>query len=543
MTQEPALSSSYSDPVALEIYRNLFSSVAEEMGVTLGRTAYSPNIKERRDYSCACFLADGKMIAQAAHIPVHLGAMPASVRTVLDAESSWAPGDLVILNDPYLGGTHLPDITMVSPVYTEASPEPSFFVASRAHHADVGGMSPGSMTLATEIYQEGLIIPPVKLIEAGETNESLLELILRNVRTPAERRGDLAAQIAAHRVGERRLKEIVSHYGLREPLGFARALLEYAERLTRGAIAQIPDGVYAFGDTMDDDGTGVGQHAGSTAARGPQIQVTVTVQGDQMTVVFRGSSPAVSGPLNAVRAIVESATWYVVHCVAGAEVPVNSGAFVPVQIIVPKGCFLDANPPHAVAAGNVETSQRIVDAVLGALAQAIPKLIPAASQGTMNNVTVGGFDADQGGPFAYYETLGGGAGAGPQGDGLSGVHSHMTNTMNTPIEALEYAYPIRVRRYALRRGSGGKGEHRGGDGLIREYEILCPAVVTILSERRKEAPYGLHGGEAGALGRNTLLKGGREQDLPGKVELRLGPGDVFSLRTPGGGGWGPLVPG
>jgi N-methylhydantoinase B len=526
------------DPVALEIFKNLFISVAEEMGATLGRTAYSPNIKERRDFSCACFLGDGQMIAQAAHIPVHLGAMPASVRAALEAFDAWAPGDLVVLNDPYLGGTHLPDITMVSPVFVGGIEAPPFFVASRAHHdADVGGMSPGSMPLASEIYQEGLIIPPVKLVEAGQTVQAVLDIILRNVRTPVERRGDLAAQIAAHRVGERRLREIVDRYGLEEALRYAKGLLAYAERLTRAAIRRIPEGVYSFADEMDDDGSPE-ERLLEVDRGGPQIRVTVTIAGGEMTADFAGSSPAVAGPLNAVRAITESATWYVARCVAGADIPANSGTFAPVRVLAPRGSILDAEPPHAVAGGNVETSQRIVDVVLGALAQALPDQIPAASLGTMNNLTIGGLDPERGAPFAYYETLGGGAGAGPDGDGLSGVHVHMTNTLNTPVEALEYAYPFRVRRYALRAGSGGQGGHRGGDGLIREIEFLCPAAVTILSERRRTAPYGLEGGEPGARGRNVLIRDGEEKDLPGKVQFQARQGDVLSMRTPGGGGWG-----
>jgi len=525
------------DPIALEIFKNLFISVAEEMGVTLGRTAYSPNIKERRDFSCACFLGDGQMIAQAAHIPVHLGAMPASVRAALEAFDTWAPGDLVVLNDPYLGGTHLPDITMVSPVFVGETEAPPFFVASRAHHADVGGMSPGSMPLASEIYQEGLIIPPVKLVEAGEAVRSVLDIILRNVRTPVERRGDLAAQMAAHRVGERRLQEIVDRYGLGETLRYAQGLLAYAERLTRAAIHCIPEGVYTFVDEMDDDGNPDARPSDVTAG-GPQIRVAVTVAGGEMTADFAGSSSAVAGPLNAVRAITESATWYVARCVTGADIPANSGAFAPVRVLVPPGSILDAEPPHAVAGGNVETSQRIVDVVLGALAQALPDRIPAASLGTMNNLTIGGLDPARGSPFAYYETVGGGAGAGPDSDGLSGVHVHMTNTLNTPVEALEYAYPFRVRRYDLRPDSGGRGAHRGGDGLIREIEFLCPAAVTILSERRRTAPYGLSGGAPGARGRNVLIRDGEEQDLPGKVQFRARQGDVLSMRTPGGGGWG-----
>jgi N-methylhydantoinase B len=502
------------DPITLEIFRNLFISVAEEMGVTLGRTAYSPNIKERRDYSCACFLGDGQMIAQAAHIPVHLGAMPASVQAALGSVDAWAPGDLVMLNDPYLGGTHLPDITMVSPVVFRGEEEPSFFVASRAHHADVGGMSPGSMPLASEIYQEGLIIPPVKLVKGGATNEEVLAVLLRNVRTPRERRGDLKAQVAAHRVGERR------------------------QRLTRAAIRRIPDGVYSFRDEMDDGGIPAGPLAETHHKPGPEICVTVTVEDDRMIVDFGGSSPAVPGPLNAVRAITESATWYVARCVAGADVPVNSGTFVPVQVIVPHGSLLDADPPHAVAGGNVETSQRVVDCVLGALAQALPERIPAASLGTMNNLAIGGYDQDRGSPFAYYETVGGGAGAGPMGDGLSGVHVHMTNTLNTPVEALEYSYPFRIRRYSLRQGSGGTGKHRGGEGLVREIEFLCPAQVTILSERRRVAPYGLRGGSPGKKGRNILVRRGQEEELPGKVEIQVAAGDRLALSTPGGGGWG-----
>jgi N-methylhydantoinase B len=535
------------DPIALEVFRNLFISAAEQMGATLGRTAYSPNIKERRDFSCACFLSDGKMIAQAAHIPVHLGAMPASVRASLAAFEHWSAGDLVILNDPYLGGTHLPDITMVSPVFVEGQTAPPFFVASRAHHADVGGMAPGSMALADEIYQEGLILPPVKLFEAGRPNQAVLDIILRNVRTPNERRGDLAAQMAAHRVGEQRLQEITARYGLAATLDYAHALLEYAERLTRAAIRRVPAGTFWFREVMDADGI-----AASSAPLGsqPAIQVSITIQGDEMTVDLAGSSPAVPGPLNAVRAITESATWYAVYCVLRAitaqevgkdesrDIPLNSGTFSPVHVLVPRGSFLDAEPPHAVAAGNVETSQRIVDTVLGALAGALPDLIPAASQGTMNNLSIGGYDALRRVPFTYYETVGGGAGAGPAGDGLSGIHVHMTNTLNTPVEALEYAYPLRVRRYTLRRGSGGAGRHAGGEGLVREIECLCAARVTILSERRQTAPYGLNGGGPGACGVNLLIRNDTAQELPGKAQFQVEAGDGVSLNTPGGGGWG-----
>lgn len=557
-----------SDPITLEIFKHLFGSVAEEMGVTLRRTAYSPNIKERLDFSCALFDGEGRLLAQAAHIPVHLGAMPASVRSAIEQCSPFAPGDVVILNDPYLGGTHLPDITIVSPVFIDVGASlapahsgdredaplgdregtPLLYVASRAHHADVGGMSPGSMPLSSEIYQEGLIIPPVRIVEAGKVNQAVLDVILRNVRTPGERRGDLDAQLAAHEVGARRAREIVARYGMQTTLAYAAALIEYAERLTRHAIASMPDGAYTFEDYLDDEDPSNFKHQISnsqlpiTNYQPPiTIKVILTIEGDSLTVDFGGSSPAVRGNLNAVRAIVESAVYYCVRCVVGAlghdDAPTNAGAFAPIRVIVPEGSMLDAKPPHAVAGGNVETSQRIVDAVFGALARALPDLIPAASQGTMNNLTFGGVRAD-GAPFAYYETMGGGAGAGPLRDGASGIHVHMSNTLNTPIEALELAFPLRVRQYAIRRGSGGAGRRRGGDGLIREIEFLAPVMATLLGERRAARPYGLSGGAPGAPGENMLIRDGIASRLPGKVQLQLDAGDVLSIRTPGGGGWG-----
>jgi N-methylhydantoinase B len=547
------------DPVSLEIFKHLFASVAEEMGVTLGRSAYSPNIKERLDFSCALFDGDGRLLAQAAHIPVHLGAMPASVQAAIDECAPFSPGDVVILNDPYLGGTHLPDITMISPVYVDAdlSPTPSpsgqvhdagegspsqqclaFFVASRAHHADVGGMAAGSMPLATEIYQEGLIIPPIKLYHEGVRNEAAWRLILRNVRTPQERRGDLAAQLAAHEVGMQRAREIVSRYSLAETLRYGQALISYAERLTRDAISRIPNGIYTYEDVMDDDGFD---------AHPLRIRVAVTVQDDAMHFDFSGSASAARGSINAVQAIVEAAVYYVVRCLVEAllgtesrdAIPTNAGTFAPLSLHIPPRSLLNAHAPHAVAGGNVETSQRVVDVVLGALAQALPDRIPAASQGTMNNVTFGGTDPETGEPFAYYETVGGGAGGAPNGPGESGIHTHMTNTLNTPVEALEYALPIRVIHYGLRSESGGSGKHRGGDGLRRDIQFLSPIHLSLLSERRRIAPYGLAGGQSGRLGRNVLVRpGSREQDLPGKTALDLASGDILSLRTPGGGGWG-----
>jgi len=511
------------DAISLEVFKNLFSSIAEEMGTALQRTAYSPNIKERRDFSCALFDRDGRMVAQAAHIPVHLGAMPLAVATARDV-CTFHPGDIVVLNDPYLGGTHLPDITMVS----QCAAEPGFFVASRAHHADVGGISPGSMPLATEVYQEGLIIPPLKLVERGRINQGVLSLICHNVRTPDERRGDLSAQIAAQRLGERRLAEVATRYGVAATQEHAEALLTYSERMMRETIRAIPDGVYSYEDYLDDDGQD---------DRPVRIAVSVTIEGDQATVDFTGSADETPGGLNAVYAVTCSAVYYVFKCLAGEDVPPNHGCYAPIRIIAPPGTIVNPRPPRAVAGGNVETSQRIVDCLLGALHAALPDRIPAASQGTMNNLTIGGIDPRHGSGYAYYETIGGGMGAGPDGDGLSGVHVHMSNTLNTPVEALEFHYPFRITRYELRRGSGGRGRRRGGDGLIRSIYFLAPATVTLLAERRRRQPYGLAGGEPGAAGKDTLV-GAVERRLPGKVTLRVHAGDELTIATPGGGGWG-----
>lgn len=530
------------DPITLQLYRHRFAGVAEEMGVTLRRTAYSPNIKERLDFSCAVFDGNGRMAAQAAHIPAHLGAMPASVQTILGLFPDWHEGDVVIVNDPFAGGNHLPDITMITPVFVAdpATPPaalpaasrnrwPDFFVASRAHHADVGGMTPGSLPLSTEIYQEGIIIPPVKLYRAGVLNEDVLRLILRNVRTPDERRGDLAAQRAAAAVGERRLRELVAAHGRSEVVVYARHLQDYSERLTRAAISAWPDGSYDYVDILE-----VVEGDAMTLA---PLHVRATVAGDEITFDFAGSAPVVHSSLNAVLAITQAACYYVVRCLMD-DVPMNSGLFAPVHVNAPENSLVNALPPAAVAAGNVETSQRIVDVVLGALARALPQRIPAASQGTMNNVTIGGQRAD-GTVFAYYETIGGGLGGGPDGAGLSGAQVHMTNTLNTPIEALEINYPFRLVRYQLRPGSGGLGLHRGGDGIIREYEVLAPATVTVLSERRAVGPWGLHGGAAGLPGRNAIVYAdGRREELPSKFTRRLMPGARLRVETPGGGGWG-----
>jgi len=516
------------DPVTLEVFRNLFYSIAEEMGVALCRTSFSPNIKERRDYSCAIFDGDGHMVAQGEHMPVHLGSMPLSVEAAIE-HTTMRPGDMVAVNDPFCGGTHLPDITLVEPVYLEGDPEPTFYVANRAHHSDVGGMTPGSMPLSRSIYQEGIRIPPIRLIKEGEVDNDLMALILANVRTPTEREGDLTAQVASNRTGARRLRAIAEKYGVEMVIDYMHHLQAYAERMTRAAIAAIPDGIYEFEDQMDDDGQG----------NGPlPIAVTLEINGDEARIDFTGSAPQAEGSVNAIYAITLSAVMYCFRVIVPFAIPSNYGTLQPLEIIAPEGCLLNALPPAAVAGGNVETSQRIVDAVLGALSRAVPGRIPAASSGTMNNLTLGGTDPRTGAAFAYYETIAGGMGARPRADGLDATHTHMTNSLNTPIEALEHAYPFLVRRYEIRRGSGGAGRFRGGDGIRREVELLCPGQVTILSDRRLNPPYGLEGGAPGKTGRNILTEAGVEREIPSKASVWVEPHSRISVRTPGGGGYG-----
>ena len=517
-------------PVEFEVFKNLFLSIAEEMGVTLCRTGFSPNIKERLDYSCAVYDAAGETIAQGDHMPVHLGAMPLSVKAAIDAVPM-DPGDTVMLNDPFHGGTHLPDITLVSPVYLNARDRrPSFYVANRAHHSDVGGMSPGSMPVAREIYQEGLIIPPVTLVKRGRVVRDVLALLLNNVRTPDEREGDLTAQIAANRVAESRLRATVDRYGRARTLAYASALQDYTARVLQATIRGIPDGRYEFEDALDDDGFSDAPVV---------IRAVVTIAGARATVDFTGSAPQVGGSVNANYAMTLSACLYAFRCLVQDDVLYNAGVARPLTVIAPPGSIVNAQRPAAVAGGNVETSQRITDVVLGALGRALPDRLPAASQGTMNNVTFGGVDPRSGRRFAYYETLGGGMGGRRGLPGLSGVHTHMSNTRNTPVEAIEHYLPLRIRRYALRQGSGGAGAFPGGEGLVREYEFLTDTSVTVLSERRLRAPYGAQGGAPGARGRNTLIRrDGSEQVLRGKTELHVQHGDRLRIETPGGGGYG-----
>lgn len=516
------------DPLAFEVFSHLFVSIPEEMGVTLRRSGFSPNIKERLDYSCAIYDGAGRTIAQGDHMPVHLGAMPLSVRAAVEAVRM-DRGDMVLLNDPYEGGTHLPDITLVAPVFLAGDRRPTFYVANRAHHSDVGGMSPGSMPVARELFQEGLILPPVRIMRRGRVVTDVLRILLANVRTPAEREGDLAAQIGANRVGEARLRQLVARHGRRAVLRHAAGLQAYTARMVRAAIRGIPDGVYRFDDVLDDDGfTDVPL----------RVVATVRIRGDQATVDFTGSDPQAGGSVNANVAVTLSACLYVFRCLVSEDIVYNAGVSEPVTVIAPAGTVVNARRPAAMAAGNVETSQRITDVVIGALAQAIPDRMPAASQGTMNNVTFGGVDPRTGRRFAYYETLGGGMGGRRGLAGLSGVHTHMSNTRNTPIEAIEHDLPIRMHQYRLRTDSGGRGEWPGGEGLVREYEFLAPAMATVLSDRRTHAPWGAAGGGPGGMGRNVLVRAGRETVLPGKVELTLQPGDRLRIETPGGGGWG-----
>ena len=515
------------DPVQLEIFKSLFHSIAEEMGATLKRTAFSPNIKERRDYSCALFDAAGEMIAQGDHMPVHLGSMPLSVKAAIETRDI-RPGDMIMLNDPYAGGTHLPDITLVSGVFQKNVLR--FYVASRAHHSDVGGMSPGSMPIAEEIYQEGLRIPPVKLVSAGAINKDVWDLVLYNVRTPREREGDLSAMFASNRTGERRLMEVVAKYGWPSVSRCVSEILNYSERMTRLAIRAIPDGTYQAEDFLDDDGV---------SDRPIRIAVTIRIRGDKAEVDFSGSDPQVRGSVNSVFAITASAVFYVFRTLVEAPIPSNAGGMRPIRIVAPEGTIVNARPPAAVCGGNVETSQRTVDVLYRCLAPALPGRIPAASQGTMNNLTFGGVDPSTGEPVAYYETICGGMGARPQLDGISGVHTHMTNSLNTPVEAFEHSYPARILRYALRRGSGGAGRNRGGDGVVREIRFLSRTQITVLSDRRKFPPPGENGGSNGLAGHNVIRRAdGQVQEMPGKFTAWLDAGDVLSIETPGGGGWG-----
>jgi N-methylhydantoinase B len=518
------------DPAEIAVIAHALHSVAVEMGAALRRTAFSPNIKERRDYSSAIFSASGALIAMGDDMPVHLGSMPMSVAAVL-AALRLEPGDVAILNDPYRGGTHLPDITMVAPVFLPGRNRPAFYVANRAHHADVGGMYPGSMGPCREIAQEGIRIPPVKLMHGGKVDTQLLATILANVRTPREREGDLTAQLGACRIGATRMLELVERFGHPHLLQGVNAMLSGSERLMQSVLASLPAGEWTAEDFLDDDGV----IPGPIAIR---VKVTTDPKRRRAVVDFAGTDPQVPGSINAVYAITWSAVFYVFRCLLPPGAIATAGLMRPVKVLAPESSIVNARPPAAVAGGNVETSQRIVDTLLRALAPALPDRIPAASSGTMNNLTIGGIDPRSGLPYTYYETIAGGHGASPQSAGASGHHAHMTNSLNTPVEALEYAYPFRMIRYAIRPNSGGAGKHRGGDGLIREIELLGDAQVTLLADRRTTEPWGLDGGDSGAKGSTSITANGEQHSLPGKCTRELPAGTRIRIESPGGGGCG-----
>ncbi|MEW6291393.1 MAG: hydantoinase B/oxoprolinase family protein [Thermodesulfobacteriota bacterium] len=515
------------DIIEVEVFNKLFASIAEEMGIILTRSSFSSNIKERRDFSCAIFDAGGDLVAQAAHIPVHLGAMPQTLRHVL-ASHCLAPGDVVIVNDPFHGGSHLPDITLVEAVH-DRSGRPLFYAANRAHHADVGGKNPGSMGFVTDIADEGVLIPPTLLACRGEINYDFLDGFLAAVRNPEERSGDIRAQLAALKRGKTRLLELHGKYGSGHVAAILGQLKDYAERLMRSAIDALPDGTYEFCDFLDNDGI--------TKKRLP-IRVALTIAHDEAVADFTRSADQVGSPLNTVESVVSSAAIYVFQCLLGEGFPINQGSYRPIRIVTRPGSLLNALPPAPVAAGNVETSQRIVDTLFGALALASPEKIPAASCGSMNNIAIGGIDHRTGRQYTYYETIGGGMGGRPGSPGISAIHTHMTNTMNTPVEALEHSYPLQIEKYAIRYGSGGKGQQQGGDGIIRSYRFLSAGQVSLLTERREMPPYGLQGGSSGRKGENLLIRRGKSGKIAGKTNLAAMPGDRLIIKTPGGGGWG-----
>jgi N-methylhydantoinase B len=507
--------------IELGLFASRLESVCEEMGAVLRQAAFSTNIRDRLDFSCAVFDRDGNLGAQAAHIPVHLGSMAYAMADIVGT-LDWADGDMVVLNDPFLGGTHLPDVTLVAPLFSDG--RLVAFVANRAHHADIGASVPGSMPVSRSLDEEGLVIPPGRLVRQGEIDRPLMERILAATRSPDDARGDFLAQIGANRVGLSRLRGLIDSLGVSAYEVAIRALDDYAERLARAALGTIPPGRYGFEDLMDDDGQG---------NEAIPVRVTLEVSPERIHVDFAGTADQVAGNINCPLSVAAAAVFYVFRCLMPPQTPACAGAFRSIDLTAPSGCLLNARRPAAVAAGNVETSSRVVDVVLGALARAIPDRIPAASQGSMNNLAVG--SAETGAAWDYYETIGGGMGAGATGGGWSGVQTHMTNTLNTPIEVLEARYPLRVSRYSLRSGSGGRGARAGGEGLIRELTFLAPAEVTLLTERRRFAPWGIAGGAPGLPGRNRL----NECDLPPKVSLTVAAGETLTIETPGGGGWGP----
>jgi len=505
------------DPIELSLFSSRIQAICDEMGAVLRYAAFSPNIRDRLDFSCALFDADGELCAQAAHIPVHLGSMAYAMGDLVEGRD-WRPGDLVVVNDPYLGGTHLPDVTLIAPVFADNA-TPIAFVANRAHHADIGASAPGSMPLARTLEEEGVLLAPQYLLRDETLIEETFTPLLDALNNPRQAEADFRAQISANHTGIRRLRRLIEHMGSDRFSGALEALNDYAETLSRRGLAELPAGEYEFSDCMDDDGMGNVDLP---------IGVRIRIADGGIELDFSETAEQVAGNINCPLPVTAAAVYYCLHCLMPAQTPACAGSFRPIRFHAPAGSLINARAPAAVAAGNVETSSRVVDVILGALAKAAPEAIPAASQGTMNNTAMGGHGWD------YYETLGGGMGAGKSGGGLDAVQTHMTNTLNTPVEVVEMQYPLRIHCYRLRDGSGGSGRRCGGHGLVREYEFLEPTEVTLLTERRRHAPWGLAGGGDGRAGRNLL----NERDLPAKSSLNAKPGDRLILETPGGGGWG-----
>ena len=523
---------SSADPVRLEVFHHLFAAAAEEMGVTLMRSAFSPNIKERRDFSCALFDSEGRMIAQAAHLPVHLGSAPLSLAAAREC-TRMRSDDAVLLNDPYAGGTHLPDLTLVTPVFLGRSTRADFYCLNRAHHADVGGASPGSMAPALDVHGEGVRIPPIHLVRGGAIERDALALILANMRVPADREADLLAQWAACRAGARRLKALAAEHGRAELRRRATQLMDWTETLTRSALREIPDGEWSFEDVLEGDSQGT-EHC---------IRLDLRCREGRLEFDFRATDAESELSINTVRAVVVSAVFYALRLLLPEGTPTNDGILRRVRILTDPGTLVDARYPAPVAAGNVETSQRLVDIILGALGRALPERLPAASSGTMSNLTFGSISSGAGRReenFSYYETIAGGAGASASGPGEHAVQTHMTNTRNTPIEALENQLPVRVLAYDVRRGSGGEGRHAGGDGVRKRLRFLVPAHLAWVAERQRAGPWGSAGGGAGQAGAAWVREAGTERDrrLPGKSGMQLPAHSEFEAWTPGGGGFG-----